>query len=68
MKKNMGNTDRVVRVLVAGLFLGLYLGGFINGLLAGILLILSGVFLLTAIFGSCPLYSIFGIRTCPVKS
>lgn len=63
----MGNTDRVLRVLVAGLFLGLYLGGVVSGVLAMVLLLLAGVFFLTAILGTCPLYSVFGMNTCPRK-
>jgi len=56
MKKNMGTTDRVIRILVAILFSVLYFAGVIQGTTGVILLILSVVFLVTGILASCPLY------------
>lgn len=67
MKQNMGNADRIVRVLVAVLIAVLYFTNTIAGTLSYILLALGGVFLFTSLIGSCPLYSIFGINTCGVK-
>ena len=62
--KNIGNTDRIIRVI-----LGL-------GLLS-LLIILKGnmrflgliglIPLLTSAIGFCPLYAIFGIKTCKSK-
>ena len=67
MKQNMGNADRIIRVLVAVLIAVLYFTNTIAGTLSYILLALGGVFLLTSVIGSCPLYSIFGMHTCGVK-
>lgn len=67
MKQNMGTADRLIRVLIAALVAVLYFGHIISGTLAIVLLVLAGVFLLTSLVGSCPLYSLFGINTCPVK-
>lgn len=67
MKKNMGNTDRIIRVLVAAVIAILYINNTITGTLAYILLAVSGIFVLTSLVGSCPLYSLFGINSCPVK-
>lgn len=64
MTKNMGNIDRVIRLIVVAVVAALYFGGQIGGLLAVILGVLSAVFLLTSLVGSCPLYSLFGISTC----
>lgn len=63
MKKNMGNVDRVIRLLVAALFLILYFTHVITGTLAVILLILAGVFVVTSLLGFCPLYVLFGFNT-----
>jgi hypothetical protein len=67
MKKNMGSTDKIIRMVIAALVVLLYFTGTITGTLGLVLLILSGVFVLTSLVGICPLYSIFGMSTCPVK-
>jgi len=56
MKRNMSNTDRIFRVLVAALFAYLYFSGTVTGGLGIVLLVLGGVFLLTSIVAFCPLY------------
>lgn len=67
MKKNMGNLDKVIRVLVAILILVLYLTNEISGTTSIILLILAGVFILTSFISFCPLYLPFGISTKQIK-
>lgn len=68
MKKNMGNTDRIIRTMIAVLIAGLWMGGVIEGTLAIVLLAVSGIFLLTSLVSFCPLYTLVGINSCPVKS
>jgi hypothetical protein len=63
MKKNMGTVDKVIRILVAVVVLVLYFTHVISGTLAVILLILAGVFVVTSLFGICPLYLPLGINT-----
>jgi hypothetical protein len=63
MKKNMGTIDKVVRLLVAVVVLILYFIHVISGTLALILLILSGIFIVTSFLGFCPLYLPFGLST-----
>jgi hypothetical protein len=63
MKKNMGMVDRIIRVLLAVGIVILYLMNVISGTFAIILLILSGIFILTVLIGFCPLYLPFGIQT-----
>lgn len=64
MKQNVGMIDKVLRV-VLGLALLAYvaLG---SGSLRFIGLV-GIVPLLTALVGHCPLYSLFGLSTCPAK-
>lgn len=64
MKKNMGNTDRAIRVLLAVIIAALFFTNVISGTLALVLGILAGVFVLTSLVSFCPLYPIFGINTC----
>lgn len=64
MKKNMGSTDRIVRIILAIVFGVLYFTGTVSGVLGIVLLILGGVFLATSLINFCPLYTIFGISTC----
>lgn len=68
MKKNMGNADRMVRVIIAVLFVILYFTNVIPGTFGIVLMVLAGIFLLTSIVSFCPLYTLFGIRTCPTKT
>ena len=67
MKKNMGTTDRVVRIILAAGMAGLYFGGIVTGTLGIVLLVLAAVFLLTSFISFCPLYAPFGIKTCDTK-
>ena len=67
MKKNMGNTDRIIRLLLAVVFAVLYFTNTVTGTVGIILLVLGAVFVLTSFISFCPLYSIFGISTCPAE-
>jgi hypothetical protein len=63
MKKNMGTVDKAIRILVAVVVVILFFAKVISGTLAIILLILSGVFILTSFLSFCPLYLPLGINT-----
>ncbi len=63
MKTNMGKVDKVLRILTAVIIISLYLTELISGTLAIVLLILAAIFLITSLFGFCPLYLPFGIST-----
>lgn len=68
MKKNMGNADRVIRLVIAAVVVGLYVGNVVTGTLGIILLVAAGIFALTSFVGFCPAYLPFGIKTCSTKS
>lgn len=68
MKKNMGTTDRVIRLIIAAVIGVLYYTGTISGTLGIVLLVLAGVFVLTSFVSFCPLYLPFGLSTCPNKN
>ena len=67
MKKNMGTADRIIRSAAAIAFGLLYFTGTVTGTWGIVLLVLGGVFVLTSLVGSCPLYSLLGMNTCPTK-
>lgn len=60
MEKNMGLWDRIIRVILAVIFLYLAIT---NGGLYWILGIIGIVFIVTSAIGFCPIYKILGIRT-----
>jgi hypothetical protein len=65
MKKNMGNIDKIIRVLVAIVIAVLFFTKVISGTLGIVLLVLAGVFVLTSVMSFCPLYTLVRINTCP---
>ncbi len=67
MKKNMGGTDKLIRVILA-LIMGLLVYfEVVEDTLAYILLALAGIFVLTTLVGFCPLYGVLGIDSCSKK-
>ncbi len=67
MKKNMGNADRMIRILLAAVFAVLYFTNTVTGTLGIVLLVLGAVFVLTSLVSFCPLYTLLGLNTCSVK-
>ena len=67
MKKNMGTVDKVIRILIALVFVTLYFTNVISGTLAIILLVLSAILVVTSLLGFCPLYLPVGISTLKRK-
>lgn len=66
MNVNVGPTDRVIRLTVAtALFMLGFLGPW-GQIVSWILVALGVVMLLVGITQKCPIYSVFGISTCPV--
>ncbi|PIQ49172.1 MAG: hypothetical protein COW03_06440 [Cytophagales bacterium CG12_big_fil_rev_8_21_14_0_65_40_12] len=67
MKKNMNTADRIIRLTISVILVILFFTNVVSGTLGIVLLVLAGVFTLTSVVSFCPLYTIFGISTCPVK-
>lgn len=67
MKKNMGNIDKVIRILIAIVFVALYFTQVVTGTVGIVLLILAVVFVLTSLVSFCPLYLPFNISTLKKK-
>ncbi|GAB1446130.1 MAG: DUF2892 domain-containing protein [Cyclobacteriaceae bacterium] len=67
MKKNMGNADRIIRIILALVFVVLYYTGTVTGLLGIFLMVVTVIFAATSFISFCPLYAVLGINTCPTK-
>ena len=67
MKKNMGNTDRLIRLLLAVLVAILFYSNVIGGTFGIVLLIIAGVFVVTSLVSFCPLYTLMGVNSCSSK-
>lgn len=67
MKKNMGSTDRIVRIIIAAVIAILFFTKVITGTLGIVLLVLGVVFLATSFISFCPLYLPFGLSTLRKK-
>lgn len=64
-KNNVGGLDRTVRVIAGLILLGLFVlypdASWRYYTLIGVIPLFTGL------FGTCPLYSILGLSTCPAK-
>ncbi|MBY6089153.1 YgaP family membrane protein [Pseudooceanicola sp. 502str34] len=61
--KNEGTADRVIRVVVG---LALIAAFFLSSWAYAWIFLIGVVPLITGLMGSCPLYTILGINTCPL--
>lgn len=67
MKNNVGNNDKIVRLVIALLLGGLYFAEIVSGTLGIALLVIAAIMIITALSGFCPLYMLFGVNTCEQK-
>ena len=67
MRRNIGTTDRMIRILVAVALAVLYFTKVISGTPGFVLLILAGILFITALVGTCPLYLPLKLSTRKVQ-
>lgn len=67
MKKNVGSTDKAVRIILAIIIAILYFTNVVTGTLGIVFLVIAAILLLTSLIGFCVLYAPFGINTCSKK-
>jgi hypothetical protein len=65
-KNNVGTIDRVVRIVVGLALIAFALGYIAPGVSLRWIGWIGVIPLATAIFGTCPLYSLLGMSTCPI--
>lgn len=63
MSRNEGTLDRALRIVVGLVLIALTLNGMI-----GVWGWIGVVPVLTGAIGWCPLYTVLGIKTCPMKN
>ncbi len=68
LKKNVGNIDRILRAVIGIAGLAAFFMVDATGFLHWAFLIVGVIGLATAAMSSCPIYSMLGMRTCPVDS
>ena len=66
MTPNMGLYDRAGRILAAVALIWAAFGSAMaeSGALHWLALAVAAIFVVTALAGRCPLYSLFGLKTC----
>ena len=67
MKRNVGKTDKIIRIIIAIILVALYFTNVVTGTLGIIFLVAAGIALVTALVNFCGLYTIFGLSSCPLK-
>ena len=68
MKINVGNTDRIVRAILAMVLIMIIYVEFITGPFSWILGTIAIVFIATSLTGLCPVYSLLKINTLSKRS
>lgn len=68
MKKNVGNGDRFLRIMIGIIALILVMGNVVEGALMWIALAVGIIMVVTSSIQFCPLYTLFGFNTCKVKN
>lgn len=68
MKKNMGKTDKLIRLIIAIILASLNLFVFKNSTVGIICMVFAVIMLVTSFLNFCPLYTVFGIDTCKYDS
>lgn len=64
MKRNMGSNDKLIRLGAAIVLIILFYKEVITGTLGIIALVVALILTITSLIGFCPLYALFGIKTC----
>ena len=63
MKRNVGATDRIIRIVVGVVLLLLGLLSPFDVALRVLILLIAGIALVTGLLGTCGIYALFGIST-----
>ena len=62
MERNVGIIDRVVRLVVAIIFIVANVAGWVTGIAGLVLAVLAGMLLSSVASRHCPLYTMIGIK------
>jgi asparagine N-glycosylation enzyme membrane subunit Stt3 len=62
LKKNVGTVDKILRIVLGLALLAGALAGYGAWMWIGLIPLFTGL------LGTCPLYTVFGFRTCPLDN
>ncbi|MCK9393016.1 MAG: DUF2892 domain-containing protein [Syntrophales bacterium] len=62
MERNVGTIDRVIRLVVAIIFIIANVASWVTGIAGLVLAVLAGMLLSSVASGHCPLYVMLGIK------
>lgn len=68
MRCNVGGIERPIRIVVGILLLGIGAFAGLPPVGTGAALVVGTIALVTGAIGSCPLWTLLGINTCPVAT
>lgn len=63
MTKNVGSTDKIIRLVIALVLAYLYYSGVLTGTLGIVAVVVGAIALLTSVINFCPLYAVIGVKT-----
>ncbi|HPF79146.1 MAG TPA: DUF2892 domain-containing protein [Alphaproteobacteria bacterium] len=64
MKKNVGKTDKIIRLSIAAVLIGLYATNVVQGTLGLVALGVAALMALSAAVSFCPAYLLLGSKSC----
>jgi len=67
MKKNVGSIDKIIRLIIAIVAVYASYTGMVASPWNYVLYAVAVIMLVTALSGSCPIFSIFGVSSSKVK-
>jgi hypothetical protein len=67
MKKNVGSLDKIIRFIIAIIALYVAYNGMVVSPWDYVLYAVAAIMVLTALFGTCPLFSILGLNSNKAK-
>jgi hypothetical protein len=67
MVKNVGTTDKIIRIAVALVLVVLYFTSILSGTAGIIALVVAAVLVVTSLVSFCGLYTLIGANTCSLE-
>lgn len=67
MQRNLGYTDRYIRIVIGAILIVFYAAGLMAGTISIVLLIAGIIIMGTSMIGFCPIYAILKIDTCSLN-
>lgn len=68
MKKNIGSTDKIIRLTASAILVVLNSTNLADGIVDMVLLGIAFTLTITSFVNFCPLYSVLGCNTCNISS